>query len=176
MAFTLSTPRLRLREFTQADAPFILRQLNDPDFIAHIADRGVRGLAQAVDYLETGPMASYARHGFGLCAVVRTADGALLGMCGLIQRAYLPGPDLGYALLPEFTGQGYALEACHCMLRHAQADLGLPRVSAIVKPGNTRSRQLLDKLRFRETGLMCIPGDDAPLQLYQLDLMETPAC
>lgn len=176
MAFAVSTVRLRLREFTPDDAGYVLRQLNDPDFITHIGDRGVRNLAQAADYLEAGPMRSYALHGFGLCAVERIADGALLGMCGLVQRPYLPGPDLGYALLPEFAGQGYALEACRGMLQRAQYGLCLPRVSAIVNPDNTRSRQLLDKLRFRESGMMSIPGEERPLCLYRLDFMEPFIC
>ena len=58
MVFTLETPRLQLREFSTADAPYMLRQLNEPSFIENIADRGVRDLAQAAAYLENGPIAS----------------------------------------------------------------------------------------------------------------------
>lgn len=176
MAFAVDTPRLRLREFRPDDAAYILRQLNDPDFIEHIADRGVRDLAQARDYLEQGPMRSYARHGFGLWAVVRIADAATIGMCGLIRRDYLDQPDLGYALLPEFTGQGYALEACTAVLHGARRDFKLPGLSAIVNPGNARSRQLLDKLRFRESGMITVPGEPRPLCLYQHDFTETAKC
>ena len=66
---TLETLRLRIRELTPADAPFILTLLNDPDFLRNIGDRNVRTLEDARRYIEAGPMASYARHGFGLCHV-----------------------------------------------------------------------------------------------------------
>ena len=36
----LETARLRLRRLSEADAPFMLELLNDPDFIRNIADRG----------------------------------------------------------------------------------------------------------------------------------------
>ncbi len=58
----------------------------------------------------------YAATGFGLWVMVRTDDGALLGMSGLIKRAGLDDVDLGYALLPQFEGQGYASEAARAWL------------------------------------------------------------
>ena len=62
------TDRLVLRRLT-VDAPFILRLLNEPSFLQHIGDRGVRNLADAKQYILSGPIASYERHGFGLFLV-----------------------------------------------------------------------------------------------------------
>ena len=45
----LETARLNLRELTVDDADFIVAQLNDPDFIRNVADRGVRTAAAARD-------------------------------------------------------------------------------------------------------------------------------
>jgi hypothetical protein len=39
-----ATERLQLSHFTDADAAFILRLLNEPSFIRHISDNGVRRL------------------------------------------------------------------------------------------------------------------------------------
>ena len=44
------TDRLVLRRLTVEDAPFILRLLNEPSFLQHIGDRGVRNLADAKQY------------------------------------------------------------------------------------------------------------------------------
>lgn len=62
----LETERLHVRELTLDDAAFIRELLNEPAFIQFIGDKGVRSLADAHGYLRTGPLASYARHGFGL--------------------------------------------------------------------------------------------------------------
>ena len=67
----LTTERLLLRELTAADAPFVLALLNEPSFIAHIGDRGVRTLDGARDYIANGPWTRYAVHGFGLWLVER---------------------------------------------------------------------------------------------------------
>lgn len=65
----LETARLRLRRLDVDDAAFIVELLNDPAFIRYIADRGVRTLEDARNYLQTGPLASYAQFGFGLFRV-----------------------------------------------------------------------------------------------------------
>lgn len=174
MAFAVETPRLRLREFTLADAPYMLRQLNEPSFIDNIADRGVRDLVQAAGYLENGPIASYRTHGLGFWAVLEKNTGTLIGMCGLVKRDNLPEADLGYAFLPEFTGQGFALEACHASLAAARRDFALPGLLAIVSPGNARSRSLLEKLGFGHQRMLALHGDEAELCVYRLDLQESP--
>ncbi len=150
MRQVLLTPRLRLREFDEADADFIVSLLNDADFIRYIADKNVRNAEDARLYLRDGPLASYARNGFGLWCVERLSDGVPVGMCGLIRRDGLSDVDVGYALLPAFRGLGYALEAAQASVAHGRDRLGLPRVVAIVSPGNRASEGLLLKL-----GLQC---------------------
>jgi hypothetical protein len=45
----LETKRLILREFTNADAEFILEQLNEPSFIQNIGDRNVHTIEDEVE-------------------------------------------------------------------------------------------------------------------------------
>jgi len=155
----LQTERLVIRPFTLEDAPFILRLLNEPSFIANIADKGVRTLEQAEAYLTQGPLASYEAHGHGLWLVQHRTTGNPMGMCGLIKRDTLPAVDLGYAFCPEFWGLGYAREAaCACLAwgRNHQ----LKRILAIVNPTNNGSIRLLEALDFSLQGpLELAPGD-----------------
>ncbi|MEO8676627.1 MAG: GNAT family N-acetyltransferase [Casimicrobiaceae bacterium] len=90
----VETARLNLRELTVDDADFIVAQLNDPDFIRNVADRGVRTAEAARTYLIDGPLASYRRHGFGLWLVEMKDSRAPIGICGLIQRDSLDDVDL----------------------------------------------------------------------------------
>ena len=167
MTVQLHTPRLRISEFTVGDAEFIVRLLNDSDFIRHIADRGVRTLDEARQYLADGPIASYRRHGFGLWRVALRAEDTPVGMAGLVSRDFLDCVDLGYALLPGHRGQGIALEAARAVMAYATGTLGLVRVLAIVSCDNPRSIALLEKLAFRYAGKTRHPGDPAPLALYE---------
>jgi RimJ/RimL family protein N-acetyltransferase len=145
----LETARLRLRQFTPADAAFVLELLNEPAWLRFIGNRNVYTLDDARAYIANGPRAMFARYGFGLLVAERKADGTALGMCGLIQRDTLPAPDLGYAFLPRHWGQGYAREAAAAMLSHGHQALGLPRILAITAPDNTSSIRLLEELGMR---------------------------
>jgi [ribosomal protein S5]-alanine N-acetyltransferase len=171
MARILETPRLAIDELDDSDAPFILRLLNEPSFIDNIADRGVRTLDQALGWLRDGPMASYARHGFGLWRIGLGSDGTAIGICGLIKRDALTDVDIGYALLPEYCGQGYALEAAAAVLAHGRDRFGLRRIVAIVSQGNTRSTRLLQKIGFADEGLVQLSAGDKPLLLFGLDTL-----
>lgn len=160
--------RLRFRELHEGDHAFALALLNDPGFLEHIGDRGVRDADQARTYLREGPMASYARHGYGLWGV--ECAGALAGMCGLVRRDTLPGPDLGYAFLPAARGRGLAREAAALTLAHAFGPLALDRVLAIVTEGNGASRRLLESLGLRSLGRQAV--GESELLVYAIDRME----
>lgn len=159
--------RLRLRELRADDAGFLLALLNDPDFIAHIGDRGVRTTAQALDYLETGPLAGYREHGHHLWLVESKPGGEAAGVCGLIQRDSLPHPDIGYAFLPAWRGRGLAAEAGRLVLAHGLGTLRLPRILAIVAEDNLASHRLLESLGLRNQGLQQV-GEHA-LLVYAID-------
>ena len=165
----LTTERLRLRDLDAADAGFILELVNEPDFIANIRDMGVRDLAQARAYIEEGPRASYARHGFGLQCVELKQTCEPIGICGLVRRDTLPEPDLGYAILARFHGRGYAREAAAAALAHARDALGLARVLAITAPANQPSARVLAALGFREEGDIVIGGKPTKLYVWELE-------
>jgi len=74
--------------------------------------------------------------------------------------------DLGYALLPEYTGQGYAIEAARATREYGHATLGLARIIAIVSPGNERSVRVLEKLGFAREGTTRLPNDTLDLLLF----------
>ncbi len=158
----LRTARLELRRLTPGDAAFVLELVNDPDWIRHIGDRGVRSAADAEAYLRRGPLAMYEKFGFGLWAVVPADGGAPAGICGLIKRETLPDVDVGYAFLPEHRGRGYAREAVAACLAHGRDVHGLARIVAVTSPGNERSVRLLAALGFREEGTVQVtPGAEA---------------
>jgi RimJ/RimL family protein N-acetyltransferase len=162
----LQTARLTLRRLDFDDAPFLVGLLNQPSFLANIGDRGVRNVEDAHRYLREGPMAMYEKFGFGLWHVARRSDGAPIGMCGLLRRDILPDVDVGYALLPEFWGQGYAFEAADAVLEHAAKEFGLDRVIAVVSEGNRGSIRVLEKLGMSFERMVSLRADEPPVRLY----------
>ncbi len=168
----LETERLRLFRMSDEsveDAAFMLRLLNEPDFIRNIGDRGVRTLDDAHAFLRNGPMKAYVEHGYGMYRVEEKASGASIGNCGLVRREGLDGPDLGYAFLSGFHGRGYALEAARAMVGHAWTVFGIRHLLAIVEPGNAPSIRLLQKLGFAFATMVRLPHKDTDLKLFILE-------
>lgn len=170
MAYFIETERLQLREFTLADAPYMLRQLNEPSFIENIADRGVRNVQQAEAYLQNGAMASYQNSGFGFWAVIEKTSEQIIGMCGLVKRDDLPHPDLGYSYLPEYFGNGYAFEAAQACLQAAKTDFHLQNILAIVNTENIPSKKLLEKLGYQFQDMIALYENEPDLCLYAISL------
>jgi ribosomal-protein-alanine N-acetyltransferase len=170
----LETRRLSLRRLEFSDAEFLVGLLNQPSFLANIGDRGVRNIEDAHRYLREGPMAMYERFGFGLWHVSRRADGAAMGMCGLLRRDFLPDVDIGYALLPEYWRQGFAFEAAHATLTHAARRFGLQRVIAVVSEGNEGSIRVIEKLGMKFERMVSMRPNEPDVRLYGRSL-EIPA-
>ena len=164
----METERLVLRHFTPDDSDFILELVNEPGWKKYIGDRGVNTIDDARKYIETVPLASYAKHGFGLWAVELKNDGSLAGMCGLIKRDTLDDVDLGFALLARFEGRGYAREAANATLAYARDHLGLTRIVAITTEDNDRSGTLLERVGMSYEGPVSQGGET--LRLYGIAL------
>ncbi|HWZ86864.1 MAG TPA: GNAT family N-acetyltransferase [Thermoanaerobaculia bacterium] len=162
----IGSERLVLRRLRVEDAPFILELLNDPDWLRFIGDKGVKTLEDAQRYVLSGPIESYARHGFGLFAVERKPGGAPIGLCGLLKRDVLDDVDVGYAFLPEFRGRGYAREAAVATLRLAKETIGLDRVAAITNPDNARSIRILEGLGFAFEKMVRLSEDAPEIRYY----------
>jgi RimJ/RimL family protein N-acetyltransferase len=160
------TERLTIRRLELDDAAFILKLLNEPAFIENIADKGVRTLKDARGYLRDVPLASYERYGFGLWHVGLRKGDVSVGMAGILKRDTMEDVELGYALLSENWGRGYALEAATGVMAYAHEQLGLERITAIVHPENARSISLLLNLGFAYEQMVRLAEGEAEIKLF----------
>jgi RimJ/RimL family protein N-acetyltransferase len=165
----LETERLNLRRLEAGDAAFILELLNDESFLRHIGDKGVRTIEDAVRYILTVPIESYARHGFGLWLVELKASGTPVGICGLVKRDTLPDADIGYAFLPRFRASGYAAESAAAVLSYGLNALGLRRLLAVTQPENAGSIRVLEKIGLKFERRVRLSADAPELMLFASD-------
>jgi RimJ/RimL family protein N-acetyltransferase len=167
----LETARLRLRTVTADDAAFYLELVNDPAFIEHIGDRGIRTVEEARCSVIDGPAAMQEERGHSLYVVELRHTRVQVGMCGLIKRDTLDDIDIGYAFLPQYRGCGYAYESARAVLDYAPS-IGITRVAAITSPNNIASNHLLLKLGLRFQRFVHLTPEDSGTNLY---LVELPA-
>ena len=166
--FFFETERMLLQLTSVEDAPLILELLNTPKWLKYIGDRHVKTLSEAQHYVKERIIPQQKRLGYGSFTMIRKTDQEMLGTCGLFDREGLQGIDMGYGLLPQFEGQGYAFEATTRLKEMAFSFFGLDEIHAITVGCNTGSRNLLVKLGFSLKGTVTLPDDDAVLLLYSL--------
>jgi [ribosomal protein S5]-alanine N-acetyltransferase len=160
----LKTPRLTICELTLDDDAFILQLLNTPSWLRYIGDRNVKDLPAARNYLLNGPMKSYRDFGFGLYKMVY--NDTPIGMCGFLKRPTLAYVDIGFAVLPEYAGNGFAYEAGKAVMDYGRDVLKLTTVAAIAMDDNAASIRVLGKLGLGYIKRITLNPGDRELMLF----------
>ena len=165
----LSTARLLLRRPAPEDLAAFLRIYGDPATNVHNPLGPCPDIATAATILSAS-MAHWQQHGFGTFVVARRdAPLWVIGFAGVAWRKYLEHDrlNLGLRLEPSAWGKGYATELASESLRHSFEDLKLPEVFALVRPTNSASIRVLEKIGMQRTGsLDDVPGQ-APSYVYR---------
>ena len=163
------TQRLVVRPTSIDDAEFIFELMNTPAWIRNIGDRKITSVEKAKNYILTRMLPQLERLGYGNYTIIRKNDDLKIGICGLYERAGLEGIDIGFALLPEHVGVGYAFEAANTLKNAAFNTFGLKVMYAITAKDNTSSHKLLERLGLELSGTKRLPGDDEELLLYKIE-------
>jgi RimJ/RimL family protein N-acetyltransferase len=164
----LVTERLIIRSFCETDVEELYR-LVYADHVVRDAWSGYRETLEQFRQRFRTTKLWHAEDGFGFRAVVRKADGALLGLMGL--QKYEPDEDnsfivfadgsspvgrdparleveLTYALGRDYWGQGYATEAGQALIQEGFSRLGIVRIVNAVNPHNANTINLMRRLGF----------------------------
>lgn len=162
------TERLLLRPTNQEDAAFIYELFNTPKWLQYIGNRNLNSIEDAGRYIEQKMMPQLERLGFSNNTVIRKADGAKIGSCGLYDRQGVEGLDIGFAFLPPYEGQGYAYEAASRLMQFAREELAVSEISGITAKQNFASQKLLKKLGLEFKEEICLPGEDEKILLFKM--------
>jgi RimJ/RimL family protein N-acetyltransferase len=179
----LETERLVLRRVALGDLPFYVRVHGMPEVARGLWPEGRPRTAEQTEGWLRYTLASYDALALGYLAVVRKADGALIGRCGLMDMAVearapegrvrrgwfgreeapagvslILECELGYTFDPAAWGQGYAGEAAQGVRDYARDGLGLGYVVSAILPGNARSRRVAERAGAQADGQMEAAG------------------
>ena len=148
----LETLRLEMREFVPSDLPDFIRLSTDPRVMKYIGDGRVstpKELAAAI----TRVRRAYALYpGLGNWRAARRDTGACIGWFSL---KYIPDTvevEVGYRLLPDAWGQGFATEGACELVRYGFDDVGLARIIGITHKDNVASQRVLLKAGLKDEG------------------------
>ena len=144
----IETDRLILRPYREDDRKAFAALNGDPQVGAWLA--GIQDRAQS-DTMMDRINAHIAEHGFGFWGAERKSDGRLIGAIGLVvvPEGPLPvGPavEMGWRLVPEAWGAGYATEGAKAALVWGFANLPLNEIIAFTARSNLASQSVMRRI------------------------------
>ena len=147
---TLTTERLVLRPFTEADLAELAPIHAEPSFWWYPL-RGAMTEQETADFL-TRVIERYDDDGFGVEALIDRDSGALIGWAGLAVPHFLPeilpAVEVGWRLAAPYRGRGLATEAGSAAVRWGFTEGGLERIVSIYEPENEPSGRVMTRLGF----------------------------
>lgn len=154
------TRRLTVQRVVPADALGMFAIYGDPLVSRWAGDGQPLPRSECMRWVEVTER-NVALRGYGMCAVRRHGEPALVGCCGLVHPGGQVEAEVKYAFRRNAWGQGLASEVVPALLRWGFEQFGLPEIVATVMPANTASLQVLHK-----AGLTRLPdrlNDDGSL-------------
>lgn len=152
----LKTKRLILRSWREEDLESLAKMNADPQVMEFFL--ALLTFEESADRLKVY-REHIADHGWGLWAVSVPGVADFIGWIGLwpigFDAHFTPAIEVGWRLLPEFWGQGYATEGARAALQYGFDVLKLDEIVSVTVPANIRSRRVMEKL-----GMHRDPKDD----------------
>ncbi|HUG08173.1 MAG TPA: GNAT family N-acetyltransferase [Acidimicrobiia bacterium] len=153
------TDRLRFREYTSEDLNFVSDLFSDGrarQFYPTMGDE-----ARHRSWIDWN-LASYRDHGFGLWVIELLDGAAQLGDCGLTFQdvAGIKMLEVGYHLVEEHRGRGYATEAAAVCLDYAFDVVSVETVCSIVDPRNEPSISVAARIHDERTSFIGADGNE----------------
>ena len=163
----LLTERLALREFAREDVDDLVALDGDPRVMRYIGDGsvGTRALCEAgIERV----LARYAEDtGLGIWHATRRDDGRFVGWVSLKPCGDSADIEVGYRLMHDAWGHGFATELARAMIRRGFGEVGLDRIIGVTHPENLASQRVLVKAGLRDEGWGRYYGRD--LRLFAVD-------
>lgn len=144
---TLTTARLRLRPWREADLAAFAAINADPVVMEHFPSVLERASSDALAERIAG---HFDRHGYGLWAVEVPDIAAFIGFVGLaiprFTAPFTPCVEVGWRLARGHWGRGYATEGARAAVDFGFRQAGLEEVVSFTVPANRRSLAVMERL------------------------------
>ncbi len=151
MSHVLQTERLLLRPWTSEDVALLAALSSNPRVTRHIGD-GLTWTALKAITVSDRALSHWREHGFGWRVMVEMSSGIEVGLIALNQMGLGTAgldPDeheIGWWLSPDRWGHGYATEGALAVADDAFAALGVPHLTARIRPENAASIEVATRL------------------------------
>ena len=150
MKIVLETDRTILRPWKHSDCKDYYKIMDNPLVLKYLTVDHVT--LEDVEAKIQSRIDEHNDHGFCLWAVVLKENKKLIGHCGLLYICDTKDIEVGYTLSPNYWNMGLATETAKASLEYGFKALKLETILGLVRPGNTRSQHVLEKIGMEYMG------------------------
>ena len=146
---TLETKRLILRPFNENDLTSYSIMMNTPELRHSLRIPDEEGVSEAWNSMARW-LGQWELRGTGHWALEEKISGSFIGRAGLHnpEREDWPGVEVGWALHPDWWGQGYATEAGEEAIQYGFYELSQECLFSTILSDNHRSQSVAKRLGF----------------------------
>ena len=161
----IETERLILRPTRPEDFEGWVALMSDEENSRHIGGPQPRAVAWRGFHSMAG---AWAMQGYAMFSVIEKASGRWIGRLGPWYPEGWPGTEVGWGLLREAWGNGYATEGATAAIGWAFERLGWTEVIHVIAPENHASQQVARRLgsSMRGPGRLPEPFQDTVVELW----------
>ena len=150
----LESECIRLRGIVPDDIDDLFSLFSDTHVMRFWSRAPMQEQQEAIDYANS-IVDGFAKRELLTWIIADLNSDKTIGTCSLydINPAHARA-GLGYALIPAYWGKGLAQEAASLAISYGLLELGLHRIEADTDPRNARSSKVLERLGFKQEGLL----------------------
>jgi RimJ/RimL family protein N-acetyltransferase len=164
----ISTERLLLRPFQLSDSESLFAMNSNPqvmEFFPKLLSH------EESDAMLGRMIAHYETHGYGCMAVEVPGQTNFAGFLGIwnmrFESWFTPGVEIGWRLLPEFQGKGFATEGAKAALQDGFQRFNFEKVFAFMAVQNSKSENVMKKIGMKHIGEFDHPlVEEGPLRKH----------
>jgi len=151
---TFEAERLVLQPLRSEHTNFVFQHFSDPRVTRYLLDEPpVTEYSQAEEIVHF--YSDAAHKNYNRWVIAQKSDGQPMGTCGYHKwdRRHFRA-EIGYDLNPAFWGKSYMTDALKVVISYGFDHMQLNRIDALVYIENERSTRLLQRLGFKQEGLL----------------------
>ena len=174
MKFHIETERLILRDLRLTDLEGMFALDSDPEVHTYLGNKPVKTIDESKKILES-VLTQYKERGIGRFAVIEKSSGDFVGWSGLRlnteynMNGYTKYYDVGYRLIKQYWGKGYATESGKASVEYAFNNMKLPEIFATTELGNLASHNALLKIGLHYVEDFYFEQEQVILRWYKME-------
>lgn len=151
----LQTARLHLREILDSDAEILFTIYGNTNAMQFFGSDPITKIEEAQKLVEVFRSWRSLPNPGVRWGIEHSKDKKLIGTCGLFKwNRNWKSCTIGYELAPEYWGKGLMNEALPLIIQWGLKEMQLNRIEAQIHPQNKPSIKLIERLGFKNEGLM----------------------